>query len=287
MVGYSYECDRFRELDGEFCVGSLVPGLPASVELAALENYLARNLFSWIRADYRAESGGKVTAFWDKVVLESEGAVAPNARSVDPAHAFSQVSGPNQVNAPTLSAAFGNREVVSFTGGGIRYQSTLAAVNWSFWHSGTGSTHWIVWAPTENASTYSLLSTHTSASTGGNHYWTPTTTQRSCYSSSTQIAPAAVSRTFALNTATWLRSSYQEGLSPEFSLSERATVIASGASSAAPTAGAPGNAMVIGNLNNGSQPAKALYADVLFASKVDVTLDAAVARYFLLRYGLS
>lgn len=36
----------------------VAPGMPASVELAALENYLARNLFSWMRADYRAESGG-------------------------------------------------------------------------------------------------------------------------------------------------------------------------------------------------------------------------------------
>ena len=55
-------------------------GSDESTELQRLELYLAQNLFSWMRADYRTEAASKVTAFQDKVLLPSQGGLAGNAR---------------------------------------------------------------------------------------------------------------------------------------------------------------------------------------------------------------
>jgi hypothetical protein len=111
-------------------------GVP--VELTRHEFYAARNFYSWMRADVRAEAASKVTTFSDKVLLVSEGAVAANARSAISSHAFTQASSVKQVAAIGTSALYGNREAALFTGA-QSYISTMTTADWQSFLSGNFS----------------------------------------------------------------------------------------------------------------------------------------------------
>jgi hypothetical protein len=113
------------------CNGGAVSGTP---ELARHELYWSEHLFSWFRADYRAESGGKVTAIGDKVALPG-GAVAPNARSISTSHVLSQANALYQFAAPSPHASFGGRLALS-TSTTHLYTSSIAPINWGFLSDG-------------------------------------------------------------------------------------------------------------------------------------------------------
>lgn len=82
--------------------------------------------FSWIRGDYYAVSGGKVTAILDKV---------------HPTNTFAQGTAANQVLEPTAESLVNNRPVFRFLAASTTYYtSSLAASEWKFLHDGTGCT---------------------------------------------------------------------------------------------------------------------------------------------------
>lgn len=249
-------------------------------ELAQLEEYLARNLFSWMRADYRTEAGGKVTAFQDKV------ADGVGARAIDPAHAFSQSTGGLQVNAVTTSALINGREVGTFTAA-QRYASTIPAVNWPI-QDGTGWSMLLIFVPKETGLvTHSLLSTHTSATTGFNLYYTGAshTPDWGVYNNSgSDLSPAPSGGGLVPDVATFLRARYMEGDTPEMLLQSGASAVISGASTTLPTSGAPQNTLTLGALSNGIQAANFLFADLLVYKTAPF---AAIQRYALLRYGMT
>lgn len=264
---------------------TIASAAPVPTELARNEFYVARNLFSWMRADYRSEAAAKVTTWWDKVALVAEGAVAPNARSVDANHSFAQASGAAQVAAVATNAIFANREVGIWTGA-QRYESTISLSNWKV-HDGNGWEIWTPFAPTNNSVLQATVGTITST-LGIAMYWgNAGKTRFYVGNGAVFISPVEVTRTFTLNTATVMRASYKEGNTPEFVFAEKATTIASGASSAAPSASNPGGTMTIGGLPGSGFEANMLLSDAMFANKVDAVLETIVARYGLLRYLIS
>lgn len=250
-----------------------------SAELQSLENYLSYNLFSWIRADYRAESGGKVTAFWDKV------ADGIGARAVDPSHALSQGSGALQVASVTASALINNREVGTFTGA-QRYVSTIAAANWPI-QDGTGWSVLLLLVPKQaGAVTESLLSTHTATTTGFNLYYAGAghAPDWGIYNvGGVRVSAAAAGGGLVPDAATYIRGSYAEGASPEILFSQGGVSVISANSTGAPTAGAPMNTLTLGALISGAQAANFLFADMLVYKTASL---ANIQRYALLRYGV-
>lgn len=89
------------------------------------KSVLAQNPFSWLRADYRSESGGKVTAFGDR------------AR---PGHSMSQATSGSQVSSVVTDAGFNGREIARFLAG-QSYVSTLPASSWGFLHQNCHQLH--------------------------------------------------------------------------------------------------------------------------------------------------
>lgn len=77
---------------------------------------------TWLRADSFTESGGKVTAFVDKM---------------RPAHLMVQATAANQVPTPTADAAFNNQLSAVFTAASVHYYtSNLPSTDWAFANTG-------------------------------------------------------------------------------------------------------------------------------------------------------
>jgi len=260
-------------------------------ELFLLEQYLARNLFSWMRADYRTEAGGKVTAFQDKVALESEGAVAPNARSVDPNHAFAQASGPNQSPAAAASALFNNQVVITNPSESLFYKSTIASSNWKY-HS---HSHAIYTAarttagiacvihstanelPTNHGIYYPLRqSAGISTNTATGRILNGTATYHANNNGDVGSAPLNTARVYAwkytLNTDLAILSAIPK------------TVAVTGTASSSNPTGGP--MALLGDSAFGGVGLIGDWADTLFFNRaVTVAEDALILRYFFLRYG--
>lgn len=256
-----------------------------TITLAATETYLARNLFSWMRADYRTEAGGKVTQFNDKVQTVAEGAVAPNARSVDPAHAYAQASAPAQVAAITTDATL-NAEGAVFTGAEF-YDSTIAASNWTFVHNQSGSTVVQIWVPKAPASAFDVP--WSTAQTGAANFGvdlyrdqaTPTVLNFRVRGANTN---PVVSTGWTLNVATCMRVSVSSAQSPGLQIF-RNRVSAGTSTMAAPvvvTAEAPFRiaASVVTAVNKSTM----VLADMLIAKSVSAAMLEALDRYVSLRY---
>jgi hypothetical protein len=87
---------------------------------------------NWFRADYYAESAGKIAAFLDKM---------------QPSHALSQASVTNQTPTSTITSSFNDKPVATFTAGQF-YDSSWPASNWRFFQDGTGVEIFFVYTPT-------------------------------------------------------------------------------------------------------------------------------------------
>ncbi len=260
--------------------------------IADVESYLARNLFSWMRPDYYAQASGAVTAFIDKVALTAEGAVAPNARSINASHAFMQASGGNQVPIPTTLAAANNKEVAEFSGAHW-YDSSIALANWKI-HSGTGWEIWVVLVPTATAArilwstgddsgiyfgsqvgAYSQIDGNAKAMGG----FASNVGTRVVGPASNTAAAMTVG---ALTTANFY---YRHSDTPAWRYGTTATPLSSsGASAATPTTNSPAATFRIGADSGGGLPLNASVADVLITNNSNATLRTAIAAYMRLRY---
>lgn len=250
-------------------------------ELVQLETYLSLNLFSWMRADTRVESGGKVTQFTDRVV--ASGGVAPNARSVDPAHAFAQGNSAMQVVAITTNALVNNREVATFNNFPL-YDSTIAAANWKA-HDGTGWEIFAAWVPKTTVGTQTLWSTRpaTVLAEHGAMLQLSTGIRVAVANGAAHTYETGVVGSLAVDAPTYCSFSYQESASPEVAFRQKTTTVSSGASAVAPSA-SDGATMRIGGSTGGVALLNSLLMDCMWVNRVDATLRAKVQRYFALRY---
>jgi hypothetical protein len=99
-------------------------GIAAPVVTGIDRELLSLKPYSWIRADYYATAGGKVTSMLDKAM---------------PGHSLSQASAASQVPNPTPSAEFNNQPAFAFNGSTALYASTLPKSGWSLLSDGSGS----------------------------------------------------------------------------------------------------------------------------------------------------
>lgn len=248
-----------------------------ATELAALELYLAQNLFSWMRPAV----GQSVASFADRV------APGVGARAIDANHAFVQATPANQVAAIAKNALMANREVALFAGS-QNYASTLAPASWKT-HDGTGWAQWFAYYPTSSA-----LGVYTGNNGGTGApfmfwYQNGGTTAFDIENDTGSIASDPGHGALVTNTPTYRELTYIEGAAPEYSLYNKSVLIASGNSASAPTSTVASATMQIGQRGDGSFKLNGAVADVLFA-KVNatsiITLRAAVQRYLRLRYFL-
>lgn len=263
-----------------------------SSELQALEYYLARNLYSWIRADYRTlvDYGGgdvRVSAFPDKVALESEGAVAPNARSVSPAHALAQGTQALQVGAPAASAAFGGQLTCAFTAAQT-YPSTIAAPNWNFCHDGTGSLLRLALAPSAGAGTVIYVGAGFGANTRYAIYRnSPTSLAWFAGNGANAVNANGGGSALTQDVASYVEADWLNGGgSPEYSLRRGTTLLTSG-DVATPTTTDTSGTLALGSYSDGSLKSAFLFSDLMLAKSVSQALVTSVRRYMFIRYGLS
>ena len=259
-------------------------------ETGRLVYYIARNLFSWERSDYvtLVDYGGgdiRVSAFQDKVALVSEGAVAPNARSVDPAHMFSQGTQALQAPATTPYAALNNQDTALFSAASW-YQSTIAASNWAPWSNGSSTSFHAVLALGTQAA-YGCIIGNKAASSPGVAYAARTGNRLAMYhysatgtdwtsdpvGSYVYTTNAGIRLDVFVSSAAW--SVYAGG-----------SLLASGTPSGT-SATTPGATMHIGSDGTGAQTISGRIAELAFRKEQSATVTAAYSRYLYLRYGLT
>lgn len=265
-------------------------------ELAALEFYLARVLFSWIRADYRTlvDYGGgdvRVSAFPDKVELPTaENGIAPNARSVDANHAFSQATQANQAPAPAPNAALLGQLASQFASDW--YDSTLPAANWKFLHDGSGFESWHIHvtgaANSTTFATFSLNPVNVGIHASYAASLSPPTVSTGMTigegdGSNSQLLGQ---RLFTTGTAHCFNQIFATSRTPDMAVFDGAVSVVSG-DAASPSSANPLATLRLGASTSGTFPADYAFADLMIANKVDASLRAYAARYRLLRYGLT
>jgi len=254
-------------------------------ELARLEHYNARVLFTWLRPDYRAESGGKITSLGDKVALVAEGAVAPNARSVVPSHMFSQISGTNQTASPSLDASLNNRETAVFTGA-QRYSSTLAPADIAFSHDGSPFSVLMVFIPKNAAAAQFYFGNTHSDTVRGTYLWhNAAAAQARVTKTGGPASPLADAGNIVLNTPTYLYFAHSAG-SPNYEARLKGVAGTSGLYTSTPDAGASLRTWTLGDaLAGGSGFGSAMaFADLLIANTRSAVVSAAALRYVARRY---
>lgn len=256
-------------------------------ELAQLESYLRYNLFSWMRADYRTEAGGKVTAFQDKV------ADGVGARAIDPAHAFAQGTSANQVVAVTTSANFAGREAAVFSGVEW-YDSTIPAANWKSGHDGVGLSIWAT-ARRVGAGNMTLLATcrfgggappgmEIIALAGSDSRLTV----KDAASGFPLLANAVLTNGCPVNTTCYVHTRYRTADNPDATVARSGGLSVSTDQLLAPSSANPEAPMRIGSRPpTADLPWNGSVAEVMFATNADAALRARVERYLLLRYGLA
>jgi hypothetical protein len=256
-------------------------------ELATLEAYLARNLFAWFEPDDVTESGGKTTSFLDKVALVSEGAVAPNARSVDSAHALTQSDPLLQVNPVTQSALISNRFVATFTAA-QRYSSTIAAANWQFANDGSGYECWFVLVPKTAAETRFFFGTTASTSPGHFAWQANTVVQCAITNSGAYCVSPTTAGTLTIDVPTYLNFRHSTASTPDYSFNTKGTAPVTGTYAFGLVGNPPLSTFTLGDgRDTGSaipSPSHMLFAGMLIANRLSATLRANVERYIALKW---
>lgn len=256
-------------------------------ELATLEDYLAKNLYSWMRADYRTEVGGKVASFIDKVTLV--GNVASNARTIDSSHALTQANPARQVAAVGLSASMNNRETASFVRAtGNYYDSTIA--DWRFLHDGTGGEVWITVLPSADTNLQALYGTRAPAgvgitsarNSGGSQGQVMYVLKTGGVFNVASIVPGAAPN----NVAKYVDQKLKLSDTPNYVQRASTTVIDSGSITNSPMDSGI-NAAPLRLGSDGGNHADMLWSDLLVTNNPSPTLLTNVQRYMFLRYALA
>lgn len=238
-----------------------------------------------MRADSRTEAASKVTQWDEKVALVAEGAVNPNARSVDPAHALTQALGTAQVASAASSALFNGHLVADFTGAQT-YQSTLPAANWAFLHNVCQVI--AVYSLGTLTGNIALWSTYGAGSPAAFFYANVTSSPH------VQLAGAAGANvlTFtgaggnAVDTRYMLDFSFSNAETPDAVAYKNFTSVYSGDQASAPSAAAPAQSLRLGNLLAASGNwFNGKWCDLLIADrKLSAADQIRMNRYLALRY---
>lgn len=191
----------------------------------------------FVSGDYRFEASGYTLS----------GSNASNFyNKLDATKTLAQATGANQAAAPVASERFNGKLVATFTGS-TRYDSNEAASAWRSLHDGTGSTTVHVFRPTSAIALAVLSSTfrsqdfatNTGSIVGYRTSGTPGTFYRVAKSVAGGVVDSDVAASIAANSATYIITSYQESVSPEYAVWLKSRLVTSGSSLAAPAAGDP------------------------------------------------
>lgn len=198
---------------------------------------------SWFDASYYVVDGvsGKVSDFVDYV---------------DPSHTLRQATSANQVAAPSADAALANALTATFSGSQW-YTSTRSASSWTYLHDGTGFEATTVLTPTSTPALQAVWATRTGGGVvvGCQHYFAGTTLSMAVGNGTANIFgpnPTTSAGQVSAGSSTYFTASYSEGSSPEGSIRKNGTVVASGASLAAPSASAAASTLRFGAFSDGS-----------------------------------
>lgn len=252
---------------------------------AVIEAQLSTVLYSWIRADTRTESGGKVTQFNDRV------APGTGIRAITAAHALTQAVVGQQAVTPTATATLGNQLAANLVrASAVYYDSNSPASSWRCMHDGTGMEFWLVNQPTSDTGVQVTLATR-NAGTGINLIRNAggVVGQTSLYNlngGSFVIQVDVGAAGWANGAGTYRSARYATADTPDYTVTSRAVTIASGNELSAPAAGDPAIALRLGS--DGANHADMMFADLLiYKGAPSATVRALVARYILSRYGIS
>jgi hypothetical protein len=242
-------------------------GIPAPVWSAEDRQILQLNPFSWIRADYYATAGGKVTAFLDKVL---------------PGHSMAQGTLAAQVAVPAPDVSFKGRQVAQFAGAQW-YDSSLPPAAWSFFHDGSGMEYFVVNAPgTTNGW---LLGTITGSSFANGMVCFQTAGvsvfRMQIYDGTAPVFSADTSPVPVPGEPTYLDGSYRHADAVKWQKYLRSTLIGSaGSTNRPPGVGAPGKTLRMGS-GQGDTFSTAKIADVIMFKRVLPTAERQLMREYM------
>lgn len=243
--------------------------------------------YSWTEADtFEAPVSDKIVSFTDKVTPGT------GIRAITADHKLTQATGANQVATPTTDALLKGRVSATFTGA-ERYDSNSAASSWSFMHTGAGFGAIVVMVSLADASIQAIMSTGRYASgvrgVSLGYGISGVAVGRFSIRNDSAGVIASVSAAFTNGAATYGFWRYLEGAATEFSMIEKTTTITSGASAAAPSAGAPpGTLRLGGDVSADANPAKLRWAASIIWDRDPTAADLAAARaYITAKWGVT
>jgi hypothetical protein len=249
-------------------------------EMAAIELYLARNLWAWFRADTYTGSTN-VASLVDRVLLTSEGAIFANARSVNPAHAL--VHAAARPSLPTADAALNGRPSSTFAG--AQYlDSNIAATNWKFMHDGSDFVDVHTFVPTSLASNSILCATYNAAGIGI-HRILLSTGNVTADTYQPVLVATCPAGPIAVGAGTTMEVVSGTAQTPDVTSRVSGGTPASVNYTGAVSGSDPGYTFCLGSRGNRDVPLRARWADTMIANRVNDTLLANIRRYRFLRYG--
>lgn len=245
-------------------------GIAAPVVSAEDRSILALNPFSWIRADNFTSSGGKVTAFLDKVL---------------PGHSMTQATVANQVNDPTADAALGGQLSAAFVGTTQRYVSPLPPAAWTLLHNSAPHEILVPFVPTAGGGANRVIVTTRATVTGFTIYQNATPNAAwLMYNGPTPIL-FAESGGLSAGTPTYIDDSF-DGTTWSHRL--RGTLQQSGTLTGAVDPAAPEASLTLGTNSAGGQPGSFRFTDLLVFNYELSAASRDVARAYLnSRYNLA
>lgn len=228
--------------------------------------------FSWIRADYYAETSGKVSAFLDK------------AR---PGHSLTQGTVANQALSPTVDSALGGQLAVRFTGA-QQYLSSLPVASWSFFGLLNKSyTVAMFFRPTSAPSVNELLlATRPAAGGAGMQMSRGTNTSLSHQNQKTSVGMigSAVGAVASGTPALWIVSA--SGPANKHTGRLGRVELASGPLSSAPDGVAQAGVLCLGARNALNSPSNMAFADLIVFDRQLSAPEIASVEAYGARYGL-
>ncbi len=254
-------------------------GPSRAAELAALEQYLSLNLFSWMRADTFTPAGANVGAFPDRV------APGVGARAIDANHTFSQGTAANQVLAPVANATLnGQLAVKGIIASNTKYASSLVALDWAWANSAAGTTVAAVTALPASLTGDQWVAASFDGVTNGLDCRTSTA---ALVARVLELPAAPASRTvtgLTASAAALVTFRHATALSPDSELRCAGSTPSAGDYSATPAGLSPTVSMRILGASFGGSSYDGHIADIMFAQSVSAVLLANIQRYTLLRY---
>lgn len=249
-------------------------GIAAPVVSAEDRSILALNPFSWIRADSFTSSGGKVTAFLDKVL---------------PGHSMTQGTVANQVADPTVDATL-NGQLSAVFAGGQRYASSLASASWSVLHDSLGVSSQTVFTPisTTNGLLWTTRNNAVAAEIGASLTRSGGQLGRGIGNgTATQPVAFATGGSAPNNSAVKARIFHGASQTPDFVFSANGVNITSVDYAAAPVSTAPTYTLQLGARQDGTGAITANFADFLVFSRLLTAAETAVLdAYTIRRFGV-